>query len=317
MDENEVIRAVCAHLEREGWSIQQRLHTTERGVDVIAFHSGLECHLYVEAKGGTSSSPGSARFGKPYTHTQVFDRVAKGVFTGLWLLQQSRAKPRAAVALAFPDSSWFRKYLVSVSEPLSAAGLGVFLVTATGSVSVLLEHRIAAAESRAEQDDGRRRELPISGRASKTLLPAQSPSKSSAPASAPPAQDAHASRERTPVGVHVRSNTASIRATDVPHGGAVRRWTLREDNRAEHHGVVNLSESPLFLELSWRATRESEPTLIGLFRLDLDALLRSGCIRHEHNRGPGAVRLRIVHAADGEFYVQEGQSRRKTRLRRA
>jgi hypothetical protein len=140
MDENQVIEAVCAHLQREGWSIKQRLHTTERGVDIIAVQPTSGRQLYVEAKGGTSSSVGSARYGKPYTQTQVFDRVAKGIFTGLQLVQQYRTGEHVEVALAFPEGPWVRKYLLSVVEPLRAAQVGVFLADVNGSVKSLFEN---------------------------------------------------------------------------------------------------------------------------------------------------------------------------------
>jgi Holliday junction resolvase-like predicted endonuclease len=85
MDENAVVNATCKYLEQQGFVISQRLSTVERGVDIIAEEISTGCKILIEAKGGTSSMEGSARFGKPYTQTQVFDRVAKGVFTCLQL----------------------------------------------------------------------------------------------------------------------------------------------------------------------------------------------------------------------------------------
>jgi len=85
MDENDVVNTVCEHLEAQGFVILQRLSTIEKGIDIIAKDSSSGCKLFVEAKGGTSSRKGSARFGKPHTQAQVFNRVAKGVFTCLQL----------------------------------------------------------------------------------------------------------------------------------------------------------------------------------------------------------------------------------------
>ena len=89
----------------------------------------------------------------------------------------------------------------------------------------------------------------------------------------------------------------------VPAGASQRSWTLRVDNHAHHHGVVRLGESPLYLELSWRATKSAAVKRVGLFRLDLHGLLQSGFIRHERNAVSG-VRLRIVRDERGQFYVQ-------------
>jgi hypothetical protein len=87
----------------------------------------------------------------------------------------------------------------------------------------------------------------------------------------------------------------------LPPGVPVRRWTLRNDNNSHHHGSVRLSESPLYLDLSWRPTAADRPQPVGTFRLDLVALHGAGCIRSE---SPGCLRLRIVRTEDGCFYVQ-------------
>src|SRR4051812_45353558 len=122
MDENQVIAALCPFLEREGYRIKQRLSTIEHGVDVIAEQAASGKTLYIEAKGGTSSRLGSPRHGKPYTQTQVFDRVAKGVFTGLQMLQRYQS-PDTDIALAFPAGRWEQSYLSSIAAPLKILGV--------------------------------------------------------------------------------------------------------------------------------------------------------------------------------------------------
>jgi hypothetical protein len=68
--------------------------------------------------------------------------------------------------------------------------------------------------------------------------------------------------------------------------------------------VVRLSESPLALEVRWRATATGPVVRVGTFDLDLHGLLKAGCIRRERSSDPEAVRLRIVKEADGALYVQ-------------
>jgi len=65
MDESYVIRAVCERIEDKGCSVTQFLNTKQRGVDVKATHSKEGDEFFIEAKGGTSSRVGSARFGNP------------------------------------------------------------------------------------------------------------------------------------------------------------------------------------------------------------------------------------------------------------
>src|SRR5262245_18872501 len=102
-----------------------------------------------------------------------------------------------------------------------------------------------------------------------------------------------------------RENTDLCTVVDiVPVVASHRRWTLRVDNHAHHHCVVRLGESPLYLELSWRATKTAPVKPVGLFRLDLYGLLRNGFVRPEgHETPPSLIRLRIVQAEDKHFYI--------------
>jgi hypothetical protein len=137
MDENEIVECLCKHLSGEGYQVSQRLHTTEHGVDIIASHQASGVTLFVEAKGGTSSRRGSNRFGKEYTQSQVFDRVSKGVFTALELRALNPDRKLAEVALAVPDSRFFRRYLTPIKAQLGGAGIKVFFVSDDQAVTTL------------------------------------------------------------------------------------------------------------------------------------------------------------------------------------
>lgn len=127
LDENQVVSAVCTHLTNGGYQIIQQLGTTNQGIDIIATPPNGSNRLLIEAKGGTSSRVGSARYGKPYDENQVFDRVGKGFFTAGCLYSQYQ-KAGDQVALAFPDSVLFRKYLTTVKPALRTLGIDVYLV---------------------------------------------------------------------------------------------------------------------------------------------------------------------------------------------
>lgn len=128
LDENAVIEGLCAHLERHGYSIDQRLNTTQRGVDIIATNRANSRGLVVEAKGATNSRVGSPRYDLGFSGSQVFDRVAKGVFTTLRLRAIYPDRGSMDVALAVPDLPVFRTQLEPVAGQLLEAGLRVFLV---------------------------------------------------------------------------------------------------------------------------------------------------------------------------------------------
>jgi len=100
---------------------------------------------------------------------------------------------------------------------------------------------------------------------------------------------------------------------DIPPGAAERHWTLHTYYRcpggSHWHAKVKLSESPLYLELHRRLNRFGSLRRIGIFRLDLNELLRDGFIQSEKsNKKSPCVRLRIFRADDGIFYVQTKQS---------
>src|SRR5262245_50222955 len=83
-----------------------------------------------------------------------------------------------------------------------------------------------------------------------------------------------------------------------------RHWTLRDDNHSHHHGVVNLRETPLDIDLSWRRTAADPKQHVGLFRLNLEALLSAGYVRREPSGSmEDRIRVRIIRD-DGHFYLQ-------------
>lgn len=134
LDENEVINYLSKHLEQNGYKILQKLNTTQQGIDLIAICYSSNKKLLIEAKGGTSSRQGSNRYGKPYTQTQVFDRVSKGFFTAAQLLSSHEKLDSVNVGLALPDERYFLKYLQEIKPILSQLGILVFIVKNNGSV---------------------------------------------------------------------------------------------------------------------------------------------------------------------------------------
>jgi len=128
MDENAVVESVCTKLHAEGCDILSRCTTKQRGIDIVARKRSNGHHYYVEAKGSTSSRSGSNRFGKPYTQSQLFDRVAKGVFTCLQLREKHRDQEKEHVVLALPEGKRVRSYVTSVSVQLEAMGIEVWFL---------------------------------------------------------------------------------------------------------------------------------------------------------------------------------------------
>ena len=133
LNENEVVHAVCRHLEKAGYHILQRCSTNDQGIDIIAKHPSQTGRLLIEAKGGTSAREGSPRFDKGFNRSQVFDRVAKCFYTTAHMYTVER-NDGDSVAMAFPDTILFRDYLHRIKSVTDKLGFSVFLVRDDHSV---------------------------------------------------------------------------------------------------------------------------------------------------------------------------------------
>jgi len=80
-----------------------------------------------------------------------------------------------------------------------------------------------------------------------------------------------------------------------------RSWTGNDTSRREQHERVPVAETPLFLNLSWRRSRDSIPVHVANLKLDLAGLLAGRYVRED---GPGHVRLRLFHDDDGSICIQ-------------
>jgi len=136
LDENQVIDIICNHLEKQDYTIEQKLHTTEKGIDIIALNNRDGTRLIIEAKGGTSSRIGSNRYGKPYTKSQLFDRVSKGMYTSLKMYSENIGDSKIITAMAFPDLAEIRKLLEPIKPFFNNLGIKIFLAKQNGEVII-------------------------------------------------------------------------------------------------------------------------------------------------------------------------------------
>jgi hypothetical protein len=102
LTEDEVIDAVIAHLEKDGWAIESRSHADEHGDDIVAVRSGQK--LVIEAKGAGSSKSGSNRYGLAFSKGQVFDHVGKAILKALRVVGQEHT----TAGIALPDNEHHR-----------------------------------------------------------------------------------------------------------------------------------------------------------------------------------------------------------------
>lgn len=129
LTEDDVVLAVCDSLATTGWRIVSRAFATERGDDIVAERQGRL--LRVEAKGGGSSKEGTRRFGKEFTLGQCQINVGMAVLRALKVASAGTED----AAVAFPDTSNYRRVVEPVLPALAAASVSVFLVSPDRQVS--------------------------------------------------------------------------------------------------------------------------------------------------------------------------------------
>lgn len=120
--ENDVVVATGGFLHRVGWEVLQTLDTQQAGVDVVAVHAASNRRLHVEAKGATSSKPGTSRYGKPFDSSQVRDHVANALYAA------ARVHEDCSSAIAVPLSDLHIKYMRPIRRSLTTLNIAVFWV---------------------------------------------------------------------------------------------------------------------------------------------------------------------------------------------
>src|SRR5262249_54070722 len=91
------------------------------------------------------------------------------------------------------------------------------------------------------------------------------------------------------------------RVEEIPSGVHPRHWVIRDANQQQYQGVVPFDESPMYLELYWKATARDRDQLVGRFRLDLARLLDAGYVRRE---SVSDVRIRLNRGDRGVIAIQ-------------
>jgi hypothetical protein len=130
LTENEVIEFVCSYLESNGYLIKQKLSTRQTGVDIIATTpSGHNC--FVEAKGATSSKPGTSKFGKEFDKSQVKTHVGVALVAAFKALHNN---PKSESIIALPNNSNHKSLIEEMRKPIINSGIGVLLVGEKGDI---------------------------------------------------------------------------------------------------------------------------------------------------------------------------------------
>ena len=126
LTENDVVRAVAKYLKNLGYRVESALTTNEHGIDIVALNLESGKRMLVEAKGGTSSKVGTARFGKPFTRKQAKTHVSVALYSAA-KLQEERERG-TLVALAFPEDTNHKSLVEDIKTTLETLKISVFFV---------------------------------------------------------------------------------------------------------------------------------------------------------------------------------------------
>jgi len=142
LTEDDVVEVVCGYLEENGYEIQRRATTRQRGPDIVAVRKSPDVTLYVEAKGETSNEPSSSRFGKPFNSAQCKDHVANAFFAAAAALNAQREGVTTRVGIALPETKHHRDYIARIQAALNTLEIGVFRVSRSRQVCLAAKWKL-------------------------------------------------------------------------------------------------------------------------------------------------------------------------------
>lgn len=134
LDENAVSIAVCRWLEERGYDTT-RILAGQPGFDITANHPSGEQWI-IEAKGATSSRPGTARSGKIYGSNSTFQALASAFLTTVdWIGREELVGKR--IGIAIPSTPWFDLHSAKIEKACSKLGISIFRVLDDHSVTFI------------------------------------------------------------------------------------------------------------------------------------------------------------------------------------
>ncbi|KGR90175.1 hypothetical protein CD30_13065 [Ureibacillus massiliensis 4400831 = CIP 108448 = CCUG 49529] len=137
LTENDVISAVCRYLQNKQFEIKQALHTSEKGIDIIAKNNNFT--LFIEAKGATSALKTSSRYGKPFNKNQIKSHVGQALLAVMKIATEHNDKEKVNVGIALPDNEGHRELISEIWFAVEKLGIYIFWVKDSNKVESTLE----------------------------------------------------------------------------------------------------------------------------------------------------------------------------------
>ena len=133
LTENDIVINVCSYLTEHGYNIKQALTTTQKGIDIIALKD--EKVILIEAKGETSASEGTKRFGKEFNSNQAKHHIAMALYA-VSCYKTEHPDELHTFGLAFPKNDNHRKAVNKIMRVIKELDIKIFWVDDTGTVTM-------------------------------------------------------------------------------------------------------------------------------------------------------------------------------------
>ena len=128
LKEADVIKAARYYLQEQGYEYVSHTVGRVHGIDLVMIKNNKR--LCLEAKGQTSSIPGTSRHGKPFSAAQVRDHVSTALYKGCQILSQDS---KTEMVLAFPETKSYRNFVGQISKILDHLSIKVYWVKKSGT----------------------------------------------------------------------------------------------------------------------------------------------------------------------------------------
>ncbi|RKD28081.1 protein NO VEIN domain-containing protein [Lacrimispora algidixylanolytica] len=132
INENQVVDYVCKYLEDNNYTVDEHRNTNEKGYDIVAFNENGK-KLIIEAKGGTSSKPGTNRYGKDFNQKQVKTHVSVAIYA---VGKVINFDPDCEVGIALPENDEHVRAMKKIQKVIDLLAIKVYWVSSNGEVTV-------------------------------------------------------------------------------------------------------------------------------------------------------------------------------------
>ena len=129
LTENDIVEKLAEFLQKNGYEIEQKLTTNQTGIDIIAENDFEK--IYIEAKGETSASKTSKRFGLPFNRNQVKSHISVALLATMIVISSKPSGIKTKVGIALPDNEEHRRVINKIIPALKKLDIKLYWVSNT------------------------------------------------------------------------------------------------------------------------------------------------------------------------------------------